>query len=159
MERGFDKEDSTVTVMAAQGPHHITDLVSTTAKGVLNTLADGMAIMGTYNIYFGGEVLAVLSPTHAGIIAGEGWSKDDVKHYLWENARKPIGQLRRGGWYNFSGIVNWPQWVDVEDDSFLVPAAFRPEDFIIMVAGGEVGGYSSIVFSSGLQSVTRKIPI
>ena len=32
VERGYDAQDSTVTVMAAQGPHHITDLVSTTGK-------------------------------------------------------------------------------------------------------------------------------
>ncbi len=159
VERGYDAQDSTVTVMAAQGPHHITDLVSTTGKGVLNTLADGMAIMGTYNIYWGGEVLVVLSPTHARIIGGDGWSKDEVKYHLWEKARKPMGQLKQGGCYNFSGLISWPKWVDVDDDDFLVPVAFRPEDILVMVAGGEVGSYSSIIFSTGLRSITGRVPV
>ena len=65
VDRGFDAGDSTVTLIGSHGPHHVTDLVSTTARGILNTIADSMAIMGTYNIYWDGEVGVVLSPTHA----------------------------------------------------------------------------------------------
>ena len=158
VDRGFDASDSTVTLIGSQGPHHVTDLVSTTARGLLNTIADSMAIMGTYNIYWGGEVVVVLSPTHAHVIAGGGWSKDDVKYHLWETARKPIGKLKQGGCYKFRGFTGWPRWVDTEDDETLVPVVHRPEDILVMVAGGEVGSYSSVIFCIGLRSVTLKIP-
>ena len=101
----------------------------------------------------------MLSPTHARIIGGDGWSKDEVKYHLWEKARKPMGQLKQGGCYNFSGLISWPKWVDVDDDDFLVPVAFRPEDILVMVAGGEVGSYSSIIFSTGLRSITGRVLI
>ncbi len=159
VERGFDAQDSAVTVVTAEGPHHISDIVSTTPRGVLGTLADGMSIMGTYNIYTGDEIIIVLSPTHARVLAGEGWSKDDAKYFLWEKARKPLGKLKQGGSYKFSGVTSWPKWVDTEDDDFLVPATFEPQDIVVMVAGAEVGGYSSIVFCSGMRSITRRVPI
>lgn len=159
VERGLDAQDSAVTVVGAQGPLHATDMVSTTAEGVLTTLSDCMSIMGTYNIYLGGEVLVVMCPTHARILAAEGWSKEDARQYLWEHARKPLGKLKRGGCYNHTGVLRWPEWVDTEDDNSLVPVAFRPQDIIIMVAGGEVGSYSSIVFCFGFESTTRRVPI
>ena len=159
VERGLDAQDSAVTVVGAQGPLLATDMVSTTAEGVLTTLADSMSIMGTYNIYLGGEVLVVMSPTHARILAVEGLSKEDARDYLWEHARKPLGKLKQGGCYNHQGIVRWPDWVNTEDANALVPVAFRPQDIMIMVAGGEVGSYSSIVFCFGFESTTRKIPI
>ena len=159
VERGHNADDSALTVVGALGPHQMADLVSTTAKDLMTTLADGMSIMGTYNIYWGGEVLVVMCPTHARLLAGEGWSKEDAKYYLWENARKPVGKLKRGGCYRFGGVMGWPKWIDTQDDNSMVPAAFRPQDIIIMVAGGEVGSYSSIVFCSGMRSITRTVQI
>lgn len=158
VERGYKIEESTVTVLGAQAPLSVTDTVSITAKGILDSVADAMSIRGTYNAYMGGEIMVVLCPTHARIIASEGWSKDDVRHYLWESARRPLGFLRQGGSYNFGGILRWPEWVNTEDDSFLVPIAHRPENILIMVAGGEIGGYSAVVFCfHGFRSVTRPI--
>ena len=159
VERGHDARDSTVTVVGALGPVQVTDIVSTTAKGVLTTIADCMAIMGTYNIYMGGEVLLVMCPTHARIVAGEGWSKEDIKYYLWEKARKPIGALKNRGCFNLGGVLSWPHWVDVEDDNTLVPVVFRPQDITVMVAGGEVGSYSSVVFCYGFRGTTRKVQL
>ena len=158
VERGFATQESTVTVTGAHGPHHVTDMVSTQPRGVLTTLADSMSVMGTYNAYRGGEVLIVMSPTHASILASNGWSKNDAKYYLWENARKPLGKLKQGGSFNFRGVLSWPKWVDMEDDNSLMPVAHRPEDITIIVAGGEVGGYSSIVFCIGPPSTTLVVP-
>ena len=158
VDRGFTSEDSTVTLVAGQGPLNVTDMVSTTARGVLATIADSMSVMGTYNMYFGGEVVLVLSPTHAQILVKEGWSKRDVKDYLWEEARKPLGKLKQGGAYNWGGFLRWPKWLNIEDDHTLVPVVSRPEDIIVVVAGGEVGGYSSIVFCLySVPSSTRRI--
>ncbi|MBI2164879.1 MAG: hypothetical protein HYU29_00520 [Chloroflexi bacterium] len=158
VERGFGAQESTVTVVGAHGPHHVVDMASTTAKGVLDTLADTMAIKGTYNMYRGGEALVVLSPTHARVIANDGWSKEDVKYYLWEKARKPLGKLRQGGYYKIGGVLYWPKWIDTEDDSTMVPVVLRPQDVLVMVAGGEVGGYSSIILCFGMPATTRVIP-
>ena len=158
VERGFDARDSTVTVLGAHGPHHVTDMVSTEPKGILTTLADCMCIMGTYTMYRGGEIVLVMCPTHARILAGKGWTKDDARYYLFENARKPLGKLKQGGSYNFGGHLSWPKWVNLEDDSYMVPVAHHPQDITIIVAGGEVGSYSSIIFGIGPRGATIKVP-
>ena len=46
VERGFRPEQSTVTVMAAEGPHQFYNQLSSNAEGVLTTLADNMRISG-----------------------------------------------------------------------------------------------------------------
>ncbi len=158
VELGFHAEESTVTVVGALGPRHVVDMVSSTANGVLTTLADTMAVIGTYNMYRGGEVLVVLSPTHARIVAGDGWSKEDLKYFLFEKARRPLGELRDLGYYNIGGALFWPKWIDAERDDTLVPVALRPQDIRVVIAGGEVGGYSSVVFCFGMRATTRAIP-
>ena len=39
----------------------------------------------------------VIGPEHAHDIAQDGWSKRDVKHYLFEYARKPFAEASLGG--------------------------------------------------------------
>src|SRR5215813_5210629 len=55
VERGFRGEDSTVTVCGSEGPHNINDHGSSTAEGIVATVAGTAAIAGSNNIYLGGE--------------------------------------------------------------------------------------------------------
>ena len=55
-------------------------------KDLLATFAWSMAIPGCNNIHVMGDVLLVLRPEHADIIASAGWSKNDVRSYLYELA-------------------------------------------------------------------------
>lgn len=156
VERGYPADASTITAFAAEGPEFVADLVSSTARGVLTTIADCMATMGNYNAYFGGEIFLVLCPEHARIIARDGWSKQDVRLFLHDQARKPVGKLKQGGAYRFGGLMDWPKWVDESDDEAMVPIPHRPEDISIVVAGGHTGATSAII--SGLGFNDRKSP-
>ena len=49
VERGCPKEASTVTVIAAEGPHNVNDHESITAEGILTTIAGTMTITGSNN--------------------------------------------------------------------------------------------------------------
>ena len=87
VEYGFDLQDSTVTVMACEGPHNINDHVSASGSGLLTTAAHVMRQPGSNNmINSGGQPLLVLGPEHAEVIAKDGFSKDDAKRYLWEHS-------------------------------------------------------------------------
>ena len=67
-------------------------------------------------------------------MAADGFSKADVKTYIFENARMPVGMLRdRGYWASRT----WPAWVNAHDDRYMVPPVSRPENVIIVVAGGD----------------------
>ncbi|CAN0405473.1 unnamed protein product, partial [Phaeothamnion confervicola] len=65
VERGFDIEDSTVTVTGADGPHNINDHISDHADGILATLEGAMSDMGANNAYLYGQPTIAFGPEHA----------------------------------------------------------------------------------------------
>jgi hypothetical protein len=156
VERGFDQATSTVTVVACHSPVNIHDTASTTAQGILTTAADTMATLGGSKLYrSSGEVFLLFCPEHAAVIARDGWNKDDVQHFLFERARRPLCQVKQGGMYGSE--VYWPKWLDIEDEQAMVPLVERARDIVIVVVGG-TGRHSSFLITwSASRSVTRKI--
>src|SRR5437763_1991575 len=92
VERGFRPEQSTVTVMAAEGPHQFYNQLSSTAEGVLITLADSMRISG--NVMGQPHYCLVLAGEHMKTIAADGWDK------------KRIGQILKAE----HGIAEWTMY-------------------------------------------------
>jgi hypothetical protein len=152
VDRGFDREASVVTVFAAQAPHQVVDEVNARPEGILTTMADAMTTMANNNMYRCGESLIVHSPGHAARIAQAGWSKEDVREFLFQTARKPVGVLRRGGEYGDESIRFWPRWVDRKNDGALVPACTQPSDLLVVVAGAEGAPISAYVPGWGFPS-------
>ena len=137
VERGYPRDTSTVTVVGVTGSLQLSEMTATSGREVLNTFCASLTIPGTFTHYIIGRrnpVLLVLGPEHASEMAAEGFRKDDVKSYILEHARMPVGKLRdRGYWASRT----WPDWIDTEDNDFMVPPVSRPEDIIIVVAGGD----------------------
>jgi hypothetical protein len=128
VEMGFDRSQSTVTVNGVENPHNINDHTAEDAENLLITLASSIATQGNNNIlYQGGEPLLIPGPEHAGILAGSGFSKAQVKQYLYENARIPKSM--------FSKKHQEVQFSAYSDNDF-IPIVQRPEDLMIIVAGG-----------------------
>jgi hypothetical protein len=154
VEAGYRTEDSTVTVFAAESPHNINDHDSTTGTGILTTIAATMPTAGNNNLqFYSGEPVVVLGPEHAATIAGDGFSKEQVKDFLYEHAR-----LRREAVseahieYRRKSPERYGRFID----SDLLPAA-RREDIIVMVVGGP-GKHSCYIPTFGLNNcVTKKI--
>ncbi len=155
VERGFAKETSTVTLFGGAGPHNIVDMTSTTALGLLSTIAGGMSALGANNITGGGEPLLVLGPEFAQKIAGEGFSKMDVKRFLYENARAPLTSVeglqkyraRRKSFFD-----------ETRNPLSQFTIADKPEDIMVIVAGGG-GPHAQYVgsFFNNTRSVTLPI--
>lgn len=164
VERGFRPEQSTVTVFAAEAPHNVSDHTSRTARGVLTTVADTMATMGNNTMYRRGEMAVVIGPEHAATIAAEGWRKQDVKAFLYQEARRTVGELTRAGEY-FGDITwerYWPRWIDRNDPAARIPVVDRPEDLLVMVAGGTAGRFSLVIpgwGAHGIRAVTKVIHV
>jgi hypothetical protein len=157
VERGFARSDSTVTVFGAEAPHNINNHWSATPHGLLQTIADSMATLGTNHLYLGGESFVVLGPEHAAVLAQASWTKHDVRIFLYDQARKPLTQVKIGGMYGPETQRNlWPRWLDQANESERIPIARRAEDIAILVAGG-AGRHSVYLPGWGSRSVTRKI--
>ncbi|MDA0999962.1 MAG: hypothetical protein O2807_05520 [bacterium] len=144
-EMGFAPGDDVVTVFAAEGPHQAFDDSSSKPSGLLATIASVMSTMGSSNAYMRQNMVIAMSPDHAEVMRRAGYSRSDVKRHLFELARLPVSQMKKGGRFHHPDRVEWPDWVDRSDDACLVPMIHDPEDILILVAGGRPGPHSMIV--------------
>ncbi|MCL4534000.1 MAG: hypothetical protein M1370_02440 [Bacteroidetes bacterium] len=149
VERGFEAEASTVTLIAAEGPRQVGDRLNHTAEGILRTIADTMVSLGTSNMRRQGEYVVVLGLEHVATIAASGWSKQQVKEYLFWNAVRSRADLKR------YGVL--PGEIEPEDRQAMVHPVGKPDDIIVIVAGGGGGRFSACIPTFGLPSVTRVI--
>ena len=84
VDRGFQADDSTVTVFAAAGPQTVNDHGSNTAEGILNTISQNIAAPGNSS----GETLVVIGVEHAKTISEDGFSKSDVRRYIADTTQR-----------------------------------------------------------------------
>ncbi|GIS82647.1 MAG: hypothetical protein CM1200mP15_12790 [Dehalococcoidia bacterium] len=88
-EFGYSESDSCVMVYAADAPRGNNPGGSGSMEFPLWILADSMSNLN-HNIIHGGHAVVVISPLIAHGLAEEGWSKEEVQFYLYENARVPL---------------------------------------------------------------------
>jgi hypothetical protein len=160
VERGHAREASTVTLFPGEGPFIINDHLSRTAPQLVASL--GWSAAGVWNhksfpLY--GHTLWVIGPEHAKTIAGDGWSKQDVKRYLFETIRRRASELAPGPDGAESGRLKNAAG---SDPDALVPKFPSVEEITIVVAGGTAGRFSAVVpgwmgGEIGAHPVTRPI--
>lgn len=156
VERGFARDTTTVTVVAAEGPHNVNDHYSVAGESVLTMLAGTMASTGANNLYYRGEPVVALAPEHAAAIAASGYSKLDVKRFLQQRASAVLGRFSPE---NIEGRfrVRRPDLYAHADLETRVPMFEFAEDLIVIVLGG-AGKHSMILPSFGpTRAVTRAL--
>ena len=149
VERGFDASVSTVTVCATENPHNINEHSAVAAEEILITISGTVATMGNNNIISqNGEPIIALGPEHAQTIAKEGFSKNDVRSFIYEKARIP----RRS--FHSRAIKQYFQ--NMNDESS-IPIVKEKADIMIIVVGGP-GKHSSFLPTFGdSRSLTKVI--
>ena len=134
----------TVTVFGGEPPHNVNDHVSTTASGILATIADTAVSLGSNVGWYHSQsqLLVALGPEHARTIASDGLTRADVQRFIFDHARLPLGLLQLGGMW---GMHDWPpSMLAVRDPQALMAQVPSPEDVLVLVAGGS-GKHSSVV--------------
>jgi hypothetical protein len=156
VERGHAPGVSTVTVIPACPAAMIDDNGgSQTAKDLLRTLAHSIAYVGNRNINGAGQPLLILSPQHARILANGGFSKADVKRFIWERARVRAGDIPRRNLVSF-GEKNL-KFYDEVDPGYGYPISDKPEDIVIVVMGGTGTHSLSVQTRLACENVTVEI--
>ena len=140
---GFDPRANSVSLMFATGVTNIRrrGIKSTPEEDALH----GMHRMADYlrSPNLGGLIghskgtpgVLILSAVVANAMAALGWTKRSIREFLWEHAKTPGEQLRRGG----TDI-----WIEADRDPAVRaslaldpwPHSGRPENLILLVAGG-----------------------
>lgn len=150
VERGFSADVSTVTVFAAEAPHNVQDHFSTTGEGVLSSIAMEMASAGSWS---SGQSAVVVAPEHLRLLRRDGWTRRDVKKYLYDHAVRSAAELKRAG--------KLPGAIEAGDEERWHHRGTSPDDILLVAAGGEAGGHSSFIpcWSRGRNSlfVTKEI--
>jgi hypothetical protein len=151
VERGFRPEQSAVTVMAAEGPHQFYNQLSSTAEGVLTTLADNMRISG--NVMGQPNYCLVIAGEHMRTIAGSGWGKKEIREFVWKHTQNTHAHLKRT--QRMTGAIQ------PDDEQKLRPLVASPDDILVVAAGGRAGAFSCFIpgWSSAKtsQAVTKEI--
>ncbi len=144
VEKGYQPGDSTVLVIAAEAPHSVTNHVANDPEGILDSIVSAMSTIAHNNAVSSGSCAVVIGPEHATTIAAKGWTRNDVKNYLWANAHNAFGELAFNHRYGKVYNRNLPRWYKRELDS-PIPIVPGPENIHLFVAGGEAGRFSAFI--------------
>lgn len=153
-DMGFATGDNTVTITRLTGGDVMPSVTGATPERIMPYLADGVAKETGWEIAFtqGGlthgtlRPVLIVSPILAETIAKAGWSKMDVKRYLYDHARMAAWRVEEYAerWTEFKigslkhqvNLGNLPRDFAVSDDpQRMVPIVLDPEDFMVLVSG------------------------
>ncbi|MBI2907324.1 MAG: hypothetical protein HYX92_06700 [Chloroflexi bacterium] len=132
VERGFGRYVSTVTLFA--GSSYQNFLGRGDARELLLMAAETMAVSGSNCQHIGAEALLALNPGHADCFARAGYGKDDIKRFIFENARTPFSKRTRDWQEGWKNKHNRPNLI-LEGEDPMVPVTDRWEDIQVLVVG------------------------
>ena len=146
VRRGFEENESVVTVTCATGTQDIADVWAENGRDLIEVLARGIDWTGNNKVLVPqdrGDMLLLLCPDFAAKIAADGLKIPDVQELLFQWTRTPLDR--------------WPKsyWPKLEERGYIesdgtVPLAARPDQFLIAVAGGESGHHALYFCTFGL---------
>lgn len=152
---GIESGENAVTIARFTGGEVLTSAFGQDAESLLPYLSDGVAKQNGWELCFTAGIangtlrpMLILSPVLAKTIAASGFSKDDVKQYLFDHARITAEQFERyvGEWTNL--VPGHPtlaemardgraraHFAESDDPRRLVPIVAKASDFMVAVSG------------------------
>ena len=155
VERGYRREDSTVTVIGASPGHNVFTYGCESGREIIDHLTGAMTALGHNNVIFPTGPLVVLGPEHARVLARDGYDKEAIRQHLFRHARIP---LDRFGDRTVRGLEHRrSRWFADAGDAGHIGVADHPSHVTIVVAGG-AGIHSQFVPTSfSYNPVTRLV--
>ena len=159
VERGFSRDESTVTVFACEGPRQIRmaakpEIILAGVADVASSLGTSLSNTGsvgdTSTIVRQGQIALVVAGTSD---VWEGWSKEDLRQYLFPRVRRSLADLKR------VEVVHGD--LEPGDEERHIPMIPAPDDILVVSAGGPEGPVCALIPSWGPKvastAVTRAI--
>ena len=135
-ERGVPEGVSSVTAFAASGPRQIMNEWTTEPTELLDTVvAEIKATMLHYSIW-AGNYAVVLPPQLRAVFHAAGWSKADIRTYVYEHA-----VVHRRDWE----AVGKRTVVSDRNRDTEYRALPSPDHLLVIAAGGDAGGFAAII--------------
>ncbi|MBZ5523067.1 MAG: TlpA family protein disulfide reductase [Acidobacteriia bacterium] len=162
VSRGLRREQSAVTVFAGEPPHGVSEHNAQRGKTVLKAVCHALATVWSYRLCTTHEAVVVLCPEHVKTLHHDGFTREQVRQFLFENTGVPVrhyqNQDDRG-----EGLQLVPHYREITIDGERCYQKFRsPESLHIVVAGGTAGKFSAVIGSwatgpTGSQMVTYAV--
>ena len=150
VSRGFQPQDSCVTVAVAYNPITVSNAYGHTGEVILASVADTLK-SACLAWRFPAQWALVFGPEHAITLNEGGWTRRHIQEYLIEHAARPQAELIR------LGIAQGPEREG--DDQLLRRCARHPDDILIAMGGGAGGRNSAIIDTTNYRIRTRRIAV
>jgi len=125
--------------------HDVLDHLSEAPEALLTTFCRVAATVGGNNAYLPSDLMLILNPEHAALLARRGWSREDIGAFVFATARnlrsEVVGRGVKGEWPE-----QWSDW-----DS--VPVVPGPDRVWTVVAGAP-GPHSAVTVPWGYGAAT-----
>lgn len=150
-EQGFTKDQSTVTLFAADGVQGIVDQKSRKPESLCKSFAAGLRVASHPKMVMAADAFLVISPEHERVFKKAGWTKARVKEELNMLLQIPGSELVVGAGGIEEGVPE-----KLRDK---VLPKFRPGGLNIVRAGGSAGLFSAIIAGWGASGEIGSVPV
>jgi hypothetical protein len=160
-DHGFSPGQSAVTLFAGDGIHGVSEHTARRGATVLKTICRALATIWCYRVCMMPEAVVVLCPEHVRTLARDGFTKEQVRQFLFDNTGIPVRAFEVDT--DGEGVAARQMYQEVDIDGERCYRKFRaPEAIQLVVAGGTAGKFSAVVGSwstgpRGSQIVTYPI--
>jgi hypothetical protein len=139
VQQGYALQDTTVTVIATEGPRQVANQLSERPEDVLLAFVAQMKTASSFIVGKGGQCIVMLGHEHALAVRQAGWSQARVRDFLFEHSRISPAELAAGGIHVEQGAQH-----DMATGADGRIATFRAlEDIVLLTAGGPGAGWSA----------------
>jgi peroxiredoxin len=160
--RGLKREQSAVSLFAAEPPRGVSEHTAPAGKTVLETISFSLATVWSYRTCLMPEAIVVLCPEHVKTIHRDGFTKEQARQFLFENTGIPVRHYSPAERAEGTQLAANYKEITVRGEKCY--QKFRsPESISIFVTGGTAGKFSAVIGSwstgpTGSQMVTYPIP-
>lgn len=178
-ELGQDAGANAVTIARFTGGNVVSTVVGNTAEQCMPYIADAVAKHTGWELIFTVGLatgtyrpMLVMTPIIAKTIAQSGWSKADVRKYLYDHARMPAWLFEKyiSGWtdlvpgkrtlFDMAMLGKAPKvYAASRDPNRLVPIVGKPDDFLVVVSGDPLRTNCFVLPSNGMLGYPTTIRI
>ncbi len=88
---------------------------------------------------------------HMRTIAADGWSKADIRKFIFENTTNTLAHLKR--------TARIPGEVKPGDETATRPLVISPDDILVVAAGGRAGSFSCYIPGWGSRTSSEAVTV
>ncbi len=137
MDRGFDRDQSVISLFAGEGLQPILDQLSRQPESLARSMAASLRSVAHVKRFGMADAILVVSPEHRRVLREGGWSKADLKQALFDELMTPGAEL-------LPGVNGMAEGMPEKFKDKLLNK-FRDDGLHIVSTGGTAGLFSAII--------------